>query len=184
MIIADHQRRPSLGGPLSHAGVARSGRGAALEEIAAVYAESAPRLRRVAGGITGNADAAQDVVQEAFARAIRKRTSFARTGSLEAWLWRVVVNTALNRRRTDAKAAAAGRRAGSPEPIVDDVSADQARVRSLVAALPGRQRAALFLHYYADLDYEAIARILGIRSGTVGKLLHDARAAIRKDVQQ
>ena len=35
----------------------------------------------------------------------------------------------------------------------------------------------------ADLDYSAIGRILGIRSGTVGKPLHDARTAIREEVQ-
>jgi len=165
--------------------LARSGRGAALEEIAAVYAEAGPRLRRVAAGITGDTDAAQDVVQEAFARAIRKRTSFARTGSVEAWLWRVVVNTALNRRRADANEAAAGRRLAAPATVAEDLTGDDhARVRAVVAALPGRQRAALFLHYYADLDYDTTARVLGVRRGTVGKLLHDARAAIRKEVDQ
>jgi RNA polymerase sigma-70 factor (ECF subfamily) len=169
---------------LSRAELARRGRGAPIEEIAAVYAKSGPRLRRVAAGILGDTDAAQDVVQEAFARAIRKRTSFARMGPVEAWLWRVVVNTALNHRRADAREAAAGRRFGSSAPIPEDLSADHAGVRSLVATLPDRQRAALFLHYYADFDYNTIARILEIRSGTVGKLLHDARAAIGPEVDR
>jgi DNA-directed RNA polymerase specialized sigma24 family protein len=38
----------------------------------------------------------------------------------------------------------------------------------------------LFLHYYADLDYETIGRVLEIAPGTVGKLLHDARATLRR----
>jgi RNA polymerase sigma-70 factor (ECF subfamily) len=163
---------------LSRTDIARRSRGASLEEIEAVYAENAPMLRRVAAGIVGDADAAQDVVQEAFARAIRKRASFARTGPVEAWLWRVVVNTSLNRRRGDASERAAGRRLQSHEPTAEP--SDPSSMRSLVAALPDRQRAALFLHYYADLDYDTIARVLGIRSGTVGKLLHDARSAIRE----
>ena len=50
---------------------------------------------------------------------------------------------------------------------------------ALVARLPERQRTALFLRYYADLDYAAIAELLSIRPGTVGKLLHDARATLR-----
>jgi RNA polymerase sigma-70 factor (ECF subfamily) len=123
-------------------------------------------------------------VQEEFARAIRKRTSFARSGPVEAWLWRVVVNTALNRRRGKAAESAIGQRLRSHESTSDPQSADHTSLRSLVAALPERQRAALFLHYYADLDYKAIARILDIRSGTVGKLLHDARFVIREGLDR
>jgi RNA polymerase sigma-70 factor, ECF subfamily len=170
--------------PLVRSDLARRGRGASLAEIASAYAECAPRLRRVAAGILGDADLAQDVVQEAFARAIRKRAGFARTGPVEAWLWRVVVNTALNRRRLEAAEKMTGRRLRSSQSVAENGSADDAPVRSLVAALPDRQRAALFLHYYADLDYATIGGILGIRSGTVGKLLHDARSAIREELDR
>jgi RNA polymerase sigma factor (sigma-70 family) len=52
-------------------------------------------------------------------------------------------------------------------------------VRAAVAALPERQRLALFLRYYADLDYAAIAAILEIKEGTVGATLHAAHAALR-----
>jgi DNA-directed RNA polymerase specialized sigma24 family protein len=38
----------------------------------------------------------------------------------------------------------------------------------------------LFLHYYADMDYDAIAGVLGISPGTVGKLLWDARTTLRR----
>lgn len=172
------------GEPRPRSDQARGERGATLREIEAVYTASAPRLRRVAAGIIGDADAAQDVVQEAFARAIRDRGSFTRTGPLEAWVWRVVVNTALNGRRAAAADAARNRRLEPPAPTDAEEAADRARIRSLIAALSGRQRAALFLHYYADLDYESIGRILRIRPGTVGKLLHDARAAMREDVER
>jgi DNA-directed RNA polymerase specialized sigma24 family protein len=57
--------------------------------------------------------------------------------------------------------------------------ADSERVRRCVARLPRRQKLALFLHYYADLDYDAIARVLEISPGTVGKLLWDARTTLR-----
>ena len=52
-------------------------------------------------------------------------------------------------------------------------------VRGALAALSERQRLVVFLRYYADLDYAAIAELLSIRPGTVGKLLHDARATLR-----
>jgi RNA polymerase sigma-70 factor (ECF subfamily) len=169
---------------LSRSDFARRSRGASLEEIEAVYAANAPMLRRVAAGVVGDVDVAQDVVQEAFARAIRKRASFARTGPVEAWLWRVVVNTSLNRRRGDASEKAASRRLQSPDSTAEAQTSDPSPLRSLVAALPDRQRAALFLHYYADLDYDTIARVLGVRSGTVGKLLHDARYAMREKLDR
>jgi RNA polymerase sigma factor (sigma-70 family) len=52
-------------------------------------------------------------------------------------------------------------------------------VREHVAGLPERQRLVLFLRYYADLDYAAIARVLGIRRGTVSATLSQAHAALR-----
>src|SRR5918994_8015109 len=73
--------------------------GASLSEIEAVYRERFPEFRRVAAAIVGDRDAALDVVQEAFGRAIRRRTTFRHEGPLEAWIWRLVVNTASDYRR-------------------------------------------------------------------------------------
>jgi RNA polymerase sigma factor (sigma-70 family) len=58
--------------------------------------------------------------------------------------------------------------------------ADHETLRGLVGDLPERQRLALFLRYYADLDYREIARILGTEVGTVGATLNKAHAALRK----
>ena len=52
-------------------------------------------------------------------------------------------------------------------------------LRSLVAGLPERQRTALFLRCYADLDYDAIAGVLGVRRGTVSALLQAHRSVRR-----
>ena len=57
-------------------------------------------------------------------------------------------------------------------------------MRSLVASLPERQRLALFLRYYADLDYGSIAAALGIASGTVGATLNAAHAALRNSLEE
>lgn len=155
----------------------RRARGASLDEIEALYARDAGRLRRVASGITGDADSAHDVVQETFARVVGRRGSFGGSGPLEAWVWRVCVNTALNRRRADRRPVPTPPEAAEPAPA-------DAALRAAVARLPRRQKAALFLHYYADLDYESIAAVLRIRPGTVGKLLHDARAAVRRALEE
>jgi len=55
-------------------------------------------------------------------------------------------------------------------------------VEAMVALLPERQRLALFLRYYADLDYDAIATALGIKPGTVAATLHAAHAALRRQL--
>lgn len=53
-------------------------------------------------------------------------------------------------------------------------------MRAAVAALPERQRLALFLRHYADLDYESIAAALGVRRGTVAASLHAAHETLRE----
>jgi RNA polymerase sigma factor (sigma-70 family) len=57
---------------------------------------------------------------------------------------------------------------------------DGERVRRCIARLPRRRKLALFLHYYADLDYDAIAGVLEVSPGTVGKLLWEARTTLRR----
>jgi RNA polymerase sigma factor (sigma-70 family) len=57
-------------------------------------------------------------------------------------------------------------------------------VRAAVAALPERQRLALFLRYYADLDYAAIAATLDVKEGTIGATLHAAHAALRESLKE
>jgi RNA polymerase sigma-70 factor (ECF subfamily) len=131
-----------------------------------------------------DAETAEDVVQEAFAKAIVRRTSFRGSGDMTAWVWRIVVNAALSRRRRRRLEALALERTGlAAETGAEPVAVDD-DLRRHVARLPKRQRLALFLHYYADMDYETIGRVLGIAPGTVGKLLHDARATLRRAFEE
>jgi len=72
---------------------------------------------------------------------------------------------------------AEGRQADTP--ARDAVDEPRDAVRAAVAALPERQRLALFLRYYADLDYAAIAAALGVRRGTVSATLNHAHKTLR-----
>ncbi|MFL6015272.1 MAG: RNA polymerase sigma factor, partial [Gaiellaceae bacterium] len=65
--------------------------GAELDQIEAIYRRRLPEFRRVATAITGDRDVAVDAVQEAFALAVYKRGQFRGDGSVEGWLWRIVV---------------------------------------------------------------------------------------------
>ena len=146
-----------------------------------MYRRRLDELVRVATGIVGDRERARDAVHEAFARAVRKRRSYRREGSLESWLWPFVTNAARDearRRPTDQLVDDAQTRRNGSEPE------ELARVQRSVAQLPERQRAVLFLRYYADLDYVTIADALGITAGTVGATLHAAHAALRQRLEE
>ncbi|HYX89108.1 MAG TPA: sigma-70 family RNA polymerase sigma factor [Gaiellaceae bacterium] len=147
-----------------------------IEEL---YRREAPRFRRVAFAIVRNAEVAEDVVQEAFTSALLRRRSFRGSGDASGWLWRIVVNGALSRRRRWQVEARLRERPEREACAAPEIEPADRQLRDFVARLPERQKLALFLRYYADLDYDAIAQALAIAPGTVGKLLHDARSRIR-----
>jgi RNA polymerase sigma factor (sigma-70 family) len=147
---------------------------AALEELFRLrYGE----FLRVAAAITGSSDAGRDAVQEGLARALAGRASFRGSGSLEAWLWRTVVNAARNIKARSPVVAEASDRSVPAAAAENDRMAE---VRAAVRLLPERQRLVLFLRYYADLDYASIANVLGIRRGTVSATLNHAHGAMRR----
>jgi RNA polymerase sigma factor (sigma-70 family) len=158
--------------------MAKARAGAELGEIEAVYRRLLPELRRVATAITGSREAGCDAVQDGFALAVHRRGQFRGEGSLEAWLWRIVVHCA-----HDLACRAPGR-AATPldDAVAPAVEPDDQRggMYALVAELQERQRHALFLRYYADLDYATIAAALEISSGTVGATLAQAKENLRR----
>jgi RNA polymerase sigma factor (sigma-70 family) len=155
---------------------------AALEAIERVYRERGRDFQRLALAQTGDLERARDAVQEGFARAIRRRSSFRGAGSIEAWLARCVINAAHDARR---KTGDSGRADQSVDLVgTSDSEADDLVVREAVTQLPRRQRDALFLRYYLDFDYAAIAEALGVEVGTVSATLHAARTSLRQVLQE
>ncbi len=153
--------------------------GADARELEELYRMHYRRFLRVTTAITGNEDAAHDAVQEGFASAFKNRGSYRGEGPLEGWVWRTVVNHALKSR---ARARSAGDLDDAPAP--NGTVADELGVRAWIAALPERQRLAVFLRYYADLDYRGIAATLDVETGTVGATLSAAHAALRKRLRE
>jgi RNA polymerase sigma-70 factor, ECF subfamily len=154
-------------------------RGASLDELEALYRSRFEIFARIAASVTGDAERACDAVQEAFAVAVRKRGSFRREGPLEAWVWRIVLNAARSdMRRTTAVVDYDDHALSNGRPEAD------AELRAALALLPERQRTAVFLRYYADLDYAAIGVALGIRTGTVAATLNAAHATLRTRLEE
>lgn len=155
----------------------RFSRGVSVAELERVYRADFPRFARVASAITGEEESGADAVHDAFVQAVRNRGSYRGDGPLQAWVWRMVVNAAKKRATREAHA-------GAIEPTAPQENGFGDPVRSLVASLPERQRLTLFLRYYADLDYEAIAATLGITTGTVGATLNAAHGALRRSLEE
>lgn len=149
---------------------------AALEQL---YRRRYARFLRLALAIVGSRELAADVVQEAFARALRSRHGFRGEGSLEAWVWRTVTNVALSQRR-QAAARETQPLDGEVEAPMNGTAAKWPELRAAIALLPERQRQALFLRHYAELSYEEITEVLGVARGTVSATLHAAHARLRE----
>jgi RNA polymerase sigma-70 factor (ECF subfamily) len=153
---------------------------ASVAELEALYRERFGAFARVAGAIAGDEQSGIDAVQDAFANAILGVGDYRGEAPLEAWVWRIVLNAARGVRRRerpqpqDAFAAAPDN--GRP--------GEDHEVRAWIAALPERQRLAVFLRYYADLDYQSIAHTLGVEIGTVSATLSAAHAALRRSQQE
>jgi RNA polymerase sigma-70 factor (ECF subfamily) len=138
---------------------------------------------RAAAAIVDDEAAGRDAVQEAFVQAVRKRASFRFESPLEAWVWRIVINEALALRRRRASEFERDAE-GATTPSTNGVPEHDATVRAWVAGLPERQRLAVFLRYFADLDYQSIAVALEVEVGTVSATLATAHAALRRSYEE
>jgi hypothetical protein len=113
---------------------------ASLDKIEGVYRARAAQFERVAAAILRDREVARDVVQDAFATVVRKTRGFARRGSVDAWIWRTVVNTALTRLRGNRRQAKGRFAQGA---LVDDQPLDNpgdAGVLGEFARLRSRRR--------------------------------------------
>lgn len=151
-----------------------------IRELEQLYRSRYSDFVRVASAISGSEASGADAVQDAFARAIRSRKSFRGDSALDAWVWRIVVNTARSarvRERRHALTPSGWEGNGSPE------SDQDSEVLGWIAALPERQRETVFLRYFADLDYRDISTILEIEMGTVSATLSAAHRNLRRAME-
>jgi RNA polymerase sigma factor (sigma-70 family) len=151
-------------------------------ELEAVYRRRYRHFLRVATAILGDEASGHDAVQEGFAQALRAHQSFRGEGAVEGWVWRMVVNAALaSRRRQVARHEV---RETTEAQSANGHLADEAGVRTWIAALPERQRRVVYLRYYADLDYRVIAEALDVEVGTVSATLSSAHQALRRSIEE
>jgi RNA polymerase sigma-70 factor (ECF subfamily) len=145
------------------------------------YLGSAARLVRHGYALTGDMGEAQDIAQEAFARAWQRWAMVRDCDSPEAWVRRVATNLAASRwRRIRVARAAAGH---TTELHAPEVSTDTVALVSGLRTLPERQRTVLVLHYMCDMTVDQIAAELGCPTGSVKSWLSRGRTALAAAVR-
>ena len=148
-------------------------------DFAEFVAGSLPALLRFGHVLTGSPQEAEDLVQEALAKSLR-RWRRVRADDPVAYVRRVMINTHLTRwRRWGARV----RLGDVPEAAIDDAGLrrgeDWDALRRALALLPSRQRAVLVLRYLEDLPDAAIAALLSCTTGTVRSHAARGLAALR-----
>jgi RNA polymerase sigma-70 factor, ECF subfamily len=171
------------------AGPRRALRGTATERadetagFADFYYGTVTGIIRQIYALTGNLADAQDIAQEAFARAWQRWSSVSMCDSPEAWVRRVATNLAVSRWRRSRTAMIASRRL----PVsahVPEVSADNVALVAGLRTLPERQRIVLVLYYLADLPVQQVAAELNCSAGSVKSLLARGRVALAAAVRE
>jgi len=146
-------------------------------DFEALYLAGRQRLLAHVYLITGDLGEAQDVVQEAFARAWQRWPSVRDHPDPQAWLRLTATRIAVSWWRRRRSRSTAYRLHGPPDPVAEP----DPIVLDLVAAmgrLPPEQRVTLTLHYLAGLPITAIAGELGVAVGTVKARLSRGRTAL------
>lgn len=164
--------------PAERAETASAGR---LEEL---YVRNAPGALRLAYFLSGDREAAEDLVQDAFVK-VAGRFAYLRTpDAFDAYLRRTIVNlfTSQLRRRKLERAHLARERGIAASAHVDDDPAIRDEMWRALETLPRRQRAAIVLRYYEDLTEKETAEILRCSVGAANQLVARGMTALRDQI--
>ena len=139
-----------------------------------------------------NRGIAEELAQDVFVRVYRSRQSYEPSAKFSTWLYRITTNVALNYFRDsrhtqmnvslDAPDVTAGRLSRDSSPLVEDELVRDAfaqQIRRAIKGLPPKQRAAVIMHKYDDMDYTHIAKVLGCTPSAVKALMFRAYETLR-----
>lgn len=157
-------------------------------DVGALFAAHAPFLVRVMERLTGSPALAEDIVQDAFIVAHRRRHELRDLPEVRGWLYRVCTNKLREHRRSIWRhlrllGGVATEPPLTPVAVPDDVTqrlARARRIRACVLDLPLLQREALVLFELEGESTRSVASLLGVPEGTVASRLAAARASFRE----
>ena len=136
---------------------------------------------------------AEELAQEVFLRVYRSRSTYEPTARFTTWLFRIATHLALNalrdgknersqERLDDDTGGMPVRQVSDRRPSVEQSLVYQAKldeIRRAIAALPEKQRAAVLMHKYEEMEYSQIAKVLSCSESAVKSLLFRAYETLR-----
>ena len=167
---------------------AQKGDIAAFEKL---VADNQTRIYNLCYRMTHNAEDAEDMAQEALLKAWRNLRKFNAKSSFSTWLYRIAVNTCLDKlRKNKAKLVSIQEMGESGRMITDERSlhiqersAEREQIKEAMKALPPKHRAIVILRDVQGYSYEEIADILQCPMGTVRSRLARARKKIADSIK-
>jgi RNA polymerase sigma-70 factor (ECF subfamily) len=140
-----------------------------------------------------NQAVAEELAQEVFLRVYRARSSYEPTAKFTTWLFRITMHLALNALRDGRmerfqesldleSGQLAARQVADKAPTVEQdlvYEVKMAEVRRAIQTLPAKQRAAVLMHKYQEMEYSQIARVLSCSESAVKSLLFRAYETLR-----
>ena len=140
-----------------------------------------------------NYGVAEELAQEVFLRVYRSRSTYEPTAKFTTWLFRIATHLALNslrdgkhRRMEESLDSDSSempvRQVSDSRPTVEQSMLFQARlaeIREAIATLPDKQRAAVLMHKYEEMEYSQIAKVLSCSESAVKSLLFRASETLR-----
>jgi RNA polymerase sigma-70 factor (ECF subfamily) len=136
---------------------------------------------------------AEELAQDVFVRVYRSRQTYEPTAKFSTWLYRITTNVALNHFRDEKRtqnqisldmqdAVQVRREAQDRTVLVEDRLVREVvlrQIRHAIRALPPKQRAAVIMHKYDEMDYAQISRVLGCSPSAVKALMFRAYETLR-----
>jgi RNA polymerase sigma factor (sigma-70 family) len=158
----------------------------ASEGFADLYERTFPRVYAYVASLLRDRSAAEDVTAQAFERAYRKRRSYrAGRGSMDAWVFGIARNAALDelrkrKRRAKLEGDPEDSNATAPEDHAD-MALRRETVRAALASLDGPERDLIALKFAGGLSNAEIARVLRMSESNVGTRLHRVMEKLRRE---
>jgi len=170
----------------------------AFEELVEQYQH---RLVAVMHHLVGNAEEAEDLAQEVFLRVYRSRHKYRPRAKFSTWLFTIANNLALNHLRSRSRKPVVRLAIHESGPLgprpAEQLARDQAAqpvhrmqqqeladlVKQAIQGLNERQRVAVILNKFEDMNYAEIAEVMGLTTKAVKSLLSRARANLRLALQ-
>jgi RNA polymerase sigma-70 factor, ECF subfamily len=140
-----------------------------------------------------NRAVAEELAQDVFVRVYRSRQTYEPTAKFSTWLYRITTNVALNHFRDDKRAqnqisldvrdaVQVRREAQDRTVLIEDRLVREVvlrQIRHAIRALPPKQRAAVIMHKYDEMDYAQISRVLECSPSAVKALMFRAYETLR-----